>query len=728
MDNKKFSTDFPDFINEETLTKASLPPQQTHPHTLSEVIPDSNLNNMSISNISQIVQQKPKKNHQENIPEKIQPSKIADKEPPNLNQPKQSQSQDNSIKSKLDPTKIVNRNDNSHESQHLQQNQQRPKQAQQRQKQQQQTPPRQKQQQKQQPQQDKQQQKQQQQQEKPQKPQQNQDQQIKNPNQHNANSNTNTSQENNTKKEPRNSPKKNKQKNKDTYKKTDKNNNPDTSNKKPQQNTETTSLNRPTLFYSFNNYLSAVFNSETQFLYTSDVNNAEFNQEQLNQPEPITSFILLDEATYVYSTMHGFFVHSRIDGDFFQQLPNITDIRPDYTNDRSHFFVLADSNLYICQFYNKQIHYNLLHKNVIDFDFSKLYRVIVKKKGIRLYKRNDFISFPIIKKNLESITDVKVFCDDNYIYEFSKGKVIPSVIMTETNQLKSCEPIHNVANVFSSDEVSIIINDNENNNNNLNQIGYNFCRIQIQEQTYQLKKVPSNVIINDGVISIWNEYDFPPTWLQIPDSQEGQKVFDANFVKETAKASIFLIESLNNSYNHYMESMNKLIKDMLPFIDQSFDRIRTQINSLNEKLLLIEDVAMKTGATPEMCCQLYQKNVDRAFRAAANYSIDNLIALCDQNRLEDSLENGKISDETLLEMAEVFADNLERKGSLITPHLVKLLLYFDPDNEIFKARIKPLTSTISSAVFALYPTVPPNSSLYIELRRLTHIAMSLQNA
>ena len=149
MDNKKFSTDFPDFINEETLTKASLPPQQTHPHTLSEVIPDSNLNNMSISNISQVVQQKPKKNHQENIPEKIQPSKIADKEPSNLNQPKQSQSQDNLIKSKLDPTKIVNRNDNSHESQHLQQNQQRPKQAQQRQKQQQQTPPRQKQQQKQ---------------------------------------------------------------------------------------------------------------------------------------------------------------------------------------------------------------------------------------------------------------------------------------------------------------------------------------------------------------------------------------------------------------------------------------------------------------------------------------------------------------------------------------------------------------------------------------------------
>ena len=712
MDNK-FSSDFPDFINEETLIKASLPPEQTHPHQFSEILPftppnnnnnnnSNNNNNNNNNNNSQTSPTKAKRHHQENAPNKNQSNKNTDKGHQNHNKAEQQQTADNLPK--LDPTKIVNRSENSHDNQHQKRQKQQHQKQQQRQTQQQTQ----------------------------QQQQQHQNQNQNTPNQHQSKHGKKTRMDvyipdqDNNRKENRSQKK---PKNKNNPNSPEKNNN-SMDIKKVEQTVDTMKTTDPTVFYSFNCYLSAAFNSETQDLYTYDRSNILFNQNQLNHSETVTSFILLDEGTYVYSTSRGVFVYSRIENsESFYPLPNVTEIRPDYTNDKSHFFVLSDSNLYICQYHNKQIYTCLLHKNVIDFDFSKMFRVIVKKKGIRLYKRTDFKSFPFIKKDFKTPTAVKVFCDDDYMYEFSKGQVIPYLILLQNNQLKRCDPIKNVINVFSSDEVTIIIDDNgNNNNNNINRIPLSFYKIQIKEQTYEVKQLPKNVIINDGVISIWTEFDFPPIWLQIPDLLEKQNIFDANFIKETAEGSINVIKALNKSYNDYTEKINGLIKQSILFINQSFDKLKVQMNTLNSKIAKVEEIAMNTGATPQMCLDLYKKDVDRAFRAAAHYSINNLIALCGNNRFNESLQNNRISDETLIEIAEVFTDNFEKKGYSIVPYFVDLLLYFDPENEIFKARIKPLTSTILSATIGLFPTIDTSDPNYMNLRRLAHITMSLQNS
>ena len=61
--------------------------------------------------------------------------------------------------------------------------------------------------------------------------------------------------------------------------------------------------------------------------------------------------------------------------------------------------------------------------------------------------------------------------------------------------------------------------------------------------------------------------------FKIPDLQAGQKYYDVNFIKETAKDSISLIKELNATYNDYLKRLNGLIEKAISSINISFGKI-----------------------------------------------------------------------------------------------------------------------------------------------------------
>ncbi|OHT06238.1 hypothetical protein TRFO_25709 [Tritrichomonas foetus] len=462
------------------------------------------------------------------------------------------------------------------------------------------------------------------------------------------------------------------------------------------------------IFYSFNRYTAAAFEVKTQILYkfNSQKIDAPFESDPFRENELNTrAFAFLDEATYVYCTSTDLCVFSEIDGETSVPFNNIIDIRADFSYDTSHFFVLAENKLYICMYQNKFIFTRLLHEDVEEYDFSKLYRVIVSRNTAYVYARNDFESSHLSTKPITNGT--KVYCDDDYLYEYVNGNVTSYII---DQQLLPYESINDVLDVWSSNDVVIKLKNK---------------MIRIQDTIYRLTADAIYGYVYDGVISLWSEFDSPPNWLQFIKSNQ---TIDFDYVRELARESSNCIECLNQHFNDRMSKLTSDVKKLTPLISESFTVLKRRMEELSAKIISIEAAAMNTGATPQMCLNLYKIDKDRAFRAAAKHSITNLLALCnDGNKFMESLQNNQISEDTLLDVAEVFADNLENHGSQIAPLLVSLLLSFDPDNEIVKARIKPLANTILSATVGLFPTTMPKSPLYTDLRRLTHIAMSIKD-
>lgn len=459
--------------------------------------------------------------------------------------------------------------------------------------------------------------------------------------------------------------------------------------------------------YSFNHYEWSIFNRNTQQLNKIHQTTYESFAERFMPDIQVTSYILLDEITCVYSTPEKLVIHSQQYGAKEISMPGISELRPDFTIDMLHFYVLANKSLYIFQYHEGDFRYNQLHNDVDSFDFSRQYLTISKKKMVKVYRRIDFLSKPIMKMPIENQN--RIYCDDNYLYLFdpSSHRVTSYIISPNQSPIR-LQIMEKIQKVFSSDEIIFLQDD----------------IFRIKDSIYHLDNHADYIILYDNLLAF---FDNSGETARVKSFQSSNKSLDFDSVKEDVKEAISKIESLNSIYESYMKKLNELILNSIPVINNSFDSSKKRLQEVSIKIKEIESQAMKAGGSPEMCIQLFDKNPDLAFRAAANYSIKNLLCLCKhKNCLVEALNSNLISDETKLEIAEIFTDNITNISTEIVPLFIPLLLSFDPDNEIVKARVKPLVNTILSATMRLFPSVAPSTPIYMSLRRLTHIAMSFK--
>jgi hypothetical protein len=91
-----------------------------------------------------------------------------------------------------------------------------------------------------------------------------------------------------------------------------------------------------------------------------------------------------------------------------------------------------------------------------------------------------------------------------------------------------------------------------------------------------------------------------------------------------------------------------------------------------------------------------------------------------------ALTQDRISQPTVIKIAERLSAILSENGVIVVPLLVMVLLHLSPSDSTVQTAMKRLVDGILTAILDLFPSTSADSSLFLDIRRLSHIALSFK--
>ncbi|KAH0791129.1 hypothetical protein GPJ56_004940 [Histomonas meleagridis] len=458
--------------------------------------------------------------------------------------------------------------------------------------------------------------------------------------------------------------------------------------------------------YIFNGFLEASFDVTSSLLTVNCI------QYQIPAEYQMTTFTALGPGTLLFGNYEGIysFNYENMILTFVYSISNVRSIICDQLSS-SRFFILASDTLYAMQISTTgQIYIRSLYDSVDNYDISNEYKLIISKGVVSCYTRHDFAFTPIFSKEIDEYT--KVYCDDNYYYEFSKGVLSQYIISKRNRNITLIKKLENIDLVFSSEEIvafsgnKIYINDSE-------------FMYHVNNGNYESQFISKFAIVNNGILCIWDVYNN----VTLHDVNKSNQAVTCDMIRDILKTAE---DSINQSLQ-ILRNNNNSNSNAIGYINSFTKKMEEQVSLLENKVSMM----IKRSKNVEvLICDLPQKyvnmfnegKVENSFRFACQKSIEHLLYLCKDNRFERSLST--LSTQTLLEIAEVFIDNMTNYSDEIIPFLLNLLTKFDPKNIIVNKKMNEMSEELLSATLELFQKTPTSSPMYMNLRRLSHIAIS----
>jgi hypothetical protein len=329
--------------------------------------------------------------------------------------------------------------------------------------------------------------------------------------------------------------------------------------------------------------------------------------------------------------------------------------------DPSQFFVQCEeAELRLARLKDGEVQHRIVEKGVDDFDVSKKFLLIVRKGTASLYARQDSAVRPLFQKNLAARS--RVFIDDEFFYEFlPKSQTLYVFVDGHPVQL-----VKQIANVYKSQEVVIQYVDG-----NLSTVG---------RPLHEFESPPIAAVADGEKLIAWFTIEEQPIVIEI------DKV-ECPLVRRFAH----LISRMKNDLQQHQASILEKTEAIAAEYGERIEIIKESILAIERD---IPDSAFYR------CLRFYETDDDAnlAFSTAVDDGVDCFTILAGRGRLLQSIQNGKLNDQTLIKILVPLSQVISSDVAIWAPLAYEVMLTIDDKNAGPRANFEQLKTVVDDVL------------------------------
>jgi hypothetical protein len=392
------------------------------------------------------------------------------------------------------------------------------------------------------------------------------------------------------------------------------------------------------------------------------------------------------------------------------QLPDVTVLRPDPL-DPFRFLSLAGTAISAGEIVDGELFARTIRTEAgaINFVASRTLLVTVDRSGrVRGYRRSDFSGQCIFSHTARP--GATIYLDARWYYEQFSDRLARFSISGAT--LKPDVEV-TIARVFESDSDLAF------------QVPGHPTLVRIGEEAcFDLRREFRALRLAGGCLCVWGQPNEPPTLFRVNTDPTG-------WLGRWREGRDEAIAAIRSVAARAAEEHRTLAAEAAQFESNAAARlagIRTRLVRLQREAGDLERGLAERGiASRTLCLEEYEAGrEENCFRYAIGLPVEDLLAVCGQEKLQRALAGKKVTEPTLLDLAARLTTLLDTGTPDAVPLLLDVLLDFNPESPVVQVAVKKMADQLLSATVDLFQTITPVSPVYLPLRKLSHVALSFK--
>ena len=325
-------------------------------------------------------------------------------------------------------------------------------------------------------------------------------------------------------------------------------------------------------------------------------------------------------------------------------------IKADPLSSNKFFALSCNRELYAVQYNSetKELKKNKLYdQEFLAFDVSSKYLITkVKETKIEIRDRTESNFLPIRTQKIE--TNSLIFCDDTFLYTyFPRDKICNLIKINNVNEQPkyvsgvtlAWTSANGVALLYGS---KLLINGDNYPYTNENIAG---------------------IAVFSSQAALWEDISKKATILPL-NTKKNQEVSQTGS-SELARVTRIFYNKISENEKKHKRKVEEAIEKYSSAVTSSLRSIHLLTESLHEPITQIQEIAIENGLTPHACLKLSDTDPDRALKIASEKGKDHILYLLNMGAIERILQDGSISQTTLLLLLPAVSSVLSNSSSSI---------------------------------------------------------------
>ena len=310
------------------------------------------------------------------------------------------------------------------------------------------------------------------------------------------------------------------------------------------------------------------------------------------------------------------------------------------------FFALSSTNELFAVQYNsetKELKKNKLYdQEFLSFDVSSKFLITkVKETKVQIRDRTESNFLPIRTEKIEE--KALIFCDDTYLYTYYPRNKQCNLIKINSQD----EPPRFVTGVTlawtSASGVTLLYGSQ--------------LLINGENYPYTKQKI-AGVAIFSSQAAVWEDISEKATILPL-NSKKSQEVSQTGS-NELARVTRIFYNKINDNQKKHKQKVEKAIEKYTSTITDSLKAINILTESLIDPITQIHTVNIQNALTPHGCLKLIDTDPNKALKLASEKGEGHILYLLHMGAIERALQDGLVSQSTLLLLLPAIASVLSK--------------------------------------------------------------------